>query len=566
MNKLVLGAVGAALIAVLALAGTSYTGGDVAHAQGQVNFDVDPDISGNSANTLGTVERCVRVDLGLPLSFDAATDVTIDIVVTGDTLAPTAYDASMTYDNTKVNTSAGTDPLIKLPGAMSLGDGAGDSDGTFSPGALYLAGGPGTPGNGTIVRVGLDLNLAAADDLVFGMNGSPLTAYASGAGTHPVTVDGAKLSINKDCPEDEVDLSVDSVITAAPTTLDASVDGTLTVTTTGTHTGGPLTDTVNATISHTVTAPAGCTVDGGASASDSWTGDLTSGSSHALVTDFTLHCSEPSTHTFVVDNEVVLNTAGYTDPVSGNNTDTENVVVTVYADADVGIVSMAAVCPRMIDSNADTVPDLCIAEVSTPETISIEKELHNNGPYGPVEVSNTKIATNLGMDPAPNDSYVDPAMDSEQSVLPVSIVVPVVESFDVVCDVYDAGQVVVFYFQNDLAIKTVHVDKIGAKDMTANVMLPVLCVPRFTPTFVATIDEDPLDGTMGAPADDICVLGDECKSLTAFTIPSDTPKQPLALIQTIAPVALTIAQGTTTTNGNVVGKSDFSVVAHVQGL
>jgi hypothetical protein len=34
MKKILLGALGAALIAVLALAGTSYTGGDVAYAQG----------------------------------------------------------------------------------------------------------------------------------------------------------------------------------------------------------------------------------------------------------------------------------------------------------------------------------------------------------------------------------------------------------------------------------------------------------------------------------------------------------------------------------------------------
>ena len=61
MNKLLLGAVGAALMAVLVLTGTSYTGGDVAHAQGTVNFDVDPDITGNTASTLGTVERCVAI-------------------------------------------------------------------------------------------------------------------------------------------------------------------------------------------------------------------------------------------------------------------------------------------------------------------------------------------------------------------------------------------------------------------------------------------------------------------------------------------------------------------------
>ena len=51
MNKLLLGAVGAALVVVLALAGTSYKSVDVVQAQGTVMFDVDPEITGNSCPT-----------------------------------------------------------------------------------------------------------------------------------------------------------------------------------------------------------------------------------------------------------------------------------------------------------------------------------------------------------------------------------------------------------------------------------------------------------------------------------------------------------------------------------
>ena len=571
MNRLILGAVGAALIAVLALAGTSYTGGDIAHAQGQVDYDVDPDPSGNTASTLGTVEKCYRVDVSLPLIFDGVSDVNIDVVVTGDTLAPVSYDASLNYDNTKVNiTAPGTDAVIKLPGSTDLGEALPGTDGTHSFGTLYLAGGPGTAGNGTIVRVGLDLNLAAAGDLAFTLNASPQTSYSSLSGAHtPITVDGATLSVNKDCDPDYVDLSVDSVITSAPTDLDVSEDGTLTVTTTGTHTGGPLTDTVAATISHTVTAPADCTVNALPADSDSWSGDLASGASHALVTDFTIHCAEPSTHVFDVDNLITLDEPGYFDPNLGNNTDSESPSVNVWAYTDVGILSMAAICPRMVDSNADTVPDLCIAEIDTPEPISIEKEVHNNGPYGPVDVTNTKTGANLAMDPPPNLSSVDPPMDSEQVSLPVSVTVPVVESFNVICDVTDLGDVVVFNFVNTLTIKGAHIedDPMGKAD-SASAMLPVLCVPRFTPSYLALIDED--DATMNPPADNICILGLPCKSLSQTIIPDDTllgyPRQPLALIQTITPAAIDIRNGLSVTNGYTVGQSSFQVTAHVQGL
>jgi len=104
MNKLLLGAVGAALLAVLVLAGTSYTGVDVAYAQANVDFDVDPDITGNTNNTLGNgwpVERCVRCDVAGPDMADGYYDCSVDVVVHGDTAAgPIGYDSSLVYTDT----------------------------------------------------------------------------------------------------------------------------------------------------------------------------------------------------------------------------------------------------------------------------------------------------------------------------------------------------------------------------------------------------------------------------------------------------------------------------------
>lgn len=190
----------------LALSGSSYKGWDVAHAQGTVNFDVDPEVTGNSANTLGTVENCYAVTCPSAecswdgsSSFDDVSDYNIDIVVFGDTQAPTAYDALLNYDSTKVHIAGpGTDDLIKMPGGLGYGDGLPDSDGTFAAGAMFFAG-YGTAGDGTIVRVGLDIG--ASGVVTFTLNPYPFSRYASGAGDHPITLDGGRLAINEACAD-----------------------------------------------------------------------------------------------------------------------------------------------------------------------------------------------------------------------------------------------------------------------------------------------------------------------------------------------------------------------------
>jgi hypothetical protein len=170
-----------------------------AQAQGTVNFDIDPEITGNNANTLGTVEDCVRVNIPSP-SFDNVSDRNIDIVVTGDTQAPTKYYASLNFDPTKVHIAApGTDGLIKLPGAFNLSGPLPDSVSPYLAGAYYLAGGLGIAGDGALVRVGLDIG--ASGVVTFSLDAAPQTEYTSGVDSHhPITVDSGMLAINRDCP------------------------------------------------------------------------------------------------------------------------------------------------------------------------------------------------------------------------------------------------------------------------------------------------------------------------------------------------------------------------------
>jgi len=193
----VLGAVVLAVAAPFLTLAVLHVLDGTAQAQDTVNFDVDPNVTGNSPNTLGTVEECVRVDVDVSGGFDGNIDYSIDIVVTGDTQAPTGYTASLAYHSGKIHIVDPTDTDIKLQGAVDGSESRPDSDGTYDASVMYIMGGPGTAGNGTITRVGLDIG---SSGLVTFYLIAETTSYTSGAGSHQITLDDAWLAINMPCP------------------------------------------------------------------------------------------------------------------------------------------------------------------------------------------------------------------------------------------------------------------------------------------------------------------------------------------------------------------------------
>jgi len=541
---------------------------------GPVIMDIDPDVTGNTANTLGPLEGCARVDVPSP-AFDGGSDYNIDIVVTGDTQAPVAYDVSLNYDDTKVHIAdPGTNPKIKMPAIgdwpLDLSDARPDSVSPWHASAMYIfPPDAGTAGDGTLVRVGLDIG--AAGVVSFSLNADPLTAYASDGLIHPVTLNSGVLAINTPCPALEVDLSVASAITAALATLANSVNGTLSVSTTGTHTNLPLPDTVNATVRHTVTAPAGCTVNAGPSATDFWTGDLAGGANHVLSTDFTVHCSEASDHQFTVVNTITLNTAGYADPTPANNTDTKNPSVEITAVSDIKINSFTVVYARFVDINGDTVQnpgEPYAATIGTPTNVILRKVVQNDGPYGPTEVKLAKTGAVLPLPPPYTTAATVTAYDEEQAILSVGPATTVDETFVITCLDAAVGKVAVFSFGNTVTVKDSHIT--DPTPNTANAQLPVLCTARFDTFFQADIANDGgLCNLVPPTPATTCLLGLPCQSMTTVAVdplPADAVKQPLAVIQTIYPAALQITQSTSTTTGSVVGQSSFTVVAHLQDL
>jgi hypothetical protein len=205
-------------MAVLALA----SGTSTSEAQGPIQMGLDMETTGNTASTLGPVDGCYELAWsGTP--FDGVADWTIDVYVSGDTLSPLAYDAWVTYDNNKVHVLQGapTDPLIKMPGA---GDLSGYQVGQASFGAIYLElPYNGIPGDGTLVRIGLDIGASGVVTLGFAKG-----AYISTPGSlqHPVSTLGGQLAINSTCAVGgSVDISEGGADTPADAAAGSDIPG-----------------------------------------------------------------------------------------------------------------------------------------------------------------------------------------------------------------------------------------------------------------------------------------------------------------------------------------------------
>jgi len=110
-----------------------------------------------------------------------------------------------------------------------------------------------------------------------------------------------------------------------------------------------------------------------------------------LLTDWDIHCLEPSTHTWHFENVVEAKDPLIIDPEPGNNAKYLDLTVDCIGTADVGIVSQQVNAPA-------TVP------VSEDVTVTLNKVLHNMGPWGPVDIQIGTVidSVNIGYDGAAN--------------------------------------------------------------------------------------------------------------------------------------------------------------------
>jgi hypothetical protein len=405
MRKLAWIAAASAVVALMVVLGVCLLDGQGASAQGTVNFDVDPNTTGNTANTLGTVQDCYAVTCPSAdctwdgsATFDGTSDYLIDVVVTGDTQAPVGYDAALNYDNTKVHIAApGTNDLIKMPGALSLSEGLPGTDGTHSFGVAYLSGGPGTAGNGALVRVGLDIG--AAGLAIFSLSPDPATAYASGLGVHATTVDGGILAINTACPS-YADVEIVSQVVKAenctgdpPTEIDAGTDNVLCLRK-SIRNNGPITP-VDGSITTTLSQVGGadCTITpvGGNPATFTALGSTPQTKDEK----FTVNCTNRCTHNFNFTNTLAVTTVGVTDNVPANNTNIQTAFSTdVIGEADLDVTSVTVAAPA---SEA----------VSTAFNVTVTANVTNNGPSTLVTANATlDLTMPAGCTRVPNTTQV----------------------------------------------------------------------------------------------------------------------------------------------------------------
>jgi len=187
-----------------------------------IEMGIDPETTGNTASTLGTIEQCYEVTCPSEecswdgsSSFDGTSDYVIDVYVddpAGGAPAPVVYDAWVYYDQTKVHIAApGTDGKIKMPGADFGSCTVPTSSSPFVCGWMFLLTTPvpGTNtyiGDGPLLRLGLDFDGTQSGVVTFTLDPAVSSYQSIGPGgwpntqQHPLTFRTAQVAINTPCP------------------------------------------------------------------------------------------------------------------------------------------------------------------------------------------------------------------------------------------------------------------------------------------------------------------------------------------------------------------------------
>jgi hypothetical protein len=169
---------------------------------------------------------------------------------------------------------------------------------------------------------------------------------------------------------------------------------------------------------------------------------------------FVIHCSEPSEHTFIFDDEVTLTDPNAVDPVVGNNSQVTELTVAAVAEADVKITSVGFVNPP------DNLP------LGENVDVTLRKHVHNNGPWTPVDIAINATAA------APTGCTVVPkSVPSSISAVPVSIDQVVDEVWTLQCT--QAG-FKTFVFDNSLGVATPHVSDPNPSNNSSHKLLSVM--------------------------------------------------------------------------------------------
>ncbi|UCH87610.1 MAG: hypothetical protein JSU97_04300, partial [Dehalococcoidia bacterium] len=150
---------------------------------------------------------------------------------------------------------------------------------------------------------------------------------------------------------------------------------------------------------------------------------------------FTIHCYEPSTHWFVVENWASVKDAHVSDPNGAYHM--EWISVDCLASSDIKITSQAFLSPPSQIT------------VGVPQVVTLRKQLHNNGPYGPVTVYIAKSAYT----DSPNATIAPPTATAQVD-LAESNTVTHDEDFTISCS---APGTYTYTVDNDVTSKDPHI-------------------------------------------------------------------------------------------------------------
>jgi len=216
------------------------------------------------------------------------------------------------------------------------------------------------------------------------------------------------------------------------------------------HNNGPYGPVQAETVTD-VTIPADCTVSPNPHIQRFWNVPVSVDILHHE--PFVIHCSQPSEHTFVFDDEVTLTDPNAIDPVVGNNSQVTELTVPAVAQADVKITSAGFVNPP------NKLP------LGQPMDITLRKHVHNNGPWTPVDIGIDAAAT------APTGCTVAPkSVPTSLTDVPVSVDQVVDEVWTIECT--DTG-LKTFVFDNSLDVATPHVNDPSLSNNSSHKLLSV---------------------------------------------------------------------------------------------
>ena len=198
---------------------------------------------------------------------------------------------------------------------------------------------------------------------------------------------------------------------------------------------------------------------------------------------FTIHCSVLGQFTFTFDDTVELEETQIhvRDLVPGNDSESTDLVVDSVTEADVKIVSVDILgTPTKLPLGED-------------HDITLEKVLHNNGGYGPVDVSISADAT----PPSDCSATADPA-NPTSATLPVGTDVVVSEVWTLKCT---STGLKTFVFDNSIDVATAYVSDPDPGNNTSHKLLSV--------HDDASCEAD-YDGDGLCDADDACPANPDC--------------------------------------------------------